>query len=129
MHLVHFALVIPWQCSPGLILSLTTSMVLCGLSALAGGWALQIGAEWQSVLTGDAISRGELFSDDYPALLATQFVWGSVLGGDSFNEYYGALFFANASNSALRIYTASLAAHRLSWGRKHERCFSAENRR
>ena len=39
------------------------------------------------------------------------------MGGDSFNEYYGALFFANASNSALRIYTASLAAHRLSWGR------------
>ena len=91
----------------------------------AGGWALQIGAEWQSVLTGDAISSGELFSDDYPALLATQFVWGSVLGGDSFNEYYGALFFANASNSALRIYTASLAAHRLSWGREHERGFSS----
>ena len=99
--------------------------MLCGSSALAGGWALQIGAEWQSVLTGDAISRGELFSDDYPALLATQFVWGSVLGGDSFNEYYGALFFANASNSALRIYTASLAAHRLSWGREHERGFSS----
>lgn len=86
---------------------------------MAGGWALQIGAEWQSVITGDAINRGQIFSDDFPALLATQFVWGSVLGGDSFNEYYGALFFANSSNNALRIYTASLASHRLSWGRTH----------
>ena len=69
------------------------------------------------MITGDAINRGQIFSDDFPALLATQFVWGSVLGGDSFNEYWSALFFANASNNALRVYTASLAAHRLSWGR------------
>ena len=35
-------------------------MTLGGL--LAGGWALQIGAEWQSVMTGDAINRGRYFS-------------------------------------------------------------------
>lgn len=35
-------------------------MTLGGL--LAGGWALQIGAEWQSVMTGDAINRGQYFS-------------------------------------------------------------------
>ena len=44
-----------------------------------------------------------------------QFTWGSVLGGDSLNNYYASIYFANASNILERDYTATLAAKRLEW--------------
>jgi hypothetical protein len=83
--------------------------------AVYGGYSLNIGAEYQSVMTGDAINRGVILTDDYSALMATQLAWGSVLGGDSFNNYYASLFFANKTNEPIRAYTADLAAKRLAW--------------
>lgn len=83
--------------------------------AVYGGWSLNIGAEYQSVMTGDAINRGVILTDDYTALIATQLTWGSVLGGDSFNNYYASIFFANKTNEPIRAYTADLAAKRLAW--------------
>ena len=37
-----------------------------------GGFSLNIGAEYQSVMTGHAISAGSIFTDDLLSLLATQ---------------------------------------------------------
>lgn len=37
-----------------------------------GGFSLNIGAEYQSVMTGHAISTGSIFTDDLLSLLATQ---------------------------------------------------------
>ena len=47
-------------------------------------------------MTGDAISRGAIFTEDLLGLLATQLVWGSVLGGDSLNNYYANIFYGES---------------------------------
>jgi len=77
-----------------------------------GGYSLNIGAMYQSVMTRPA---PYFFSDDFYALLATQFVWGSVLGGDSLNNWEASIYFSNSSNEATRSYTAALASQRLEW--------------
>ena len=80
--------------------------------AVYGGYSLNIGASYQSVMT---LPAPYFFSPDFPALLATQFVWGSVMGGDSLNEWEASLYFSNSSNEATRSYTATLASKRLEW--------------
>jgi hypothetical protein len=89
------------------------SFLQCGYvpawQAIYGGWALNIGSVGWGL--GDGESHG--FQATFRSLLTTQFVWGMALGGDGFNEYYGWLYFKNASHAADREFLTQLAESRL----------------
>ena len=82
--------------------------------AVYGGYALNIGAVGWGLGNGpDCGPNCRGFSSTFRSLLATEFVWGSALGGDEFSTYYGWLYFKNDSHVDDRDFLKELIEMRL----------------